>query len=425
MKAEPAPSPAPEGEDAIDAVEWECPNCGRTKCHGEWCHACSVRMLPGRVPDAEEVGRLREENAKLRERVEVDAYEIQMLRDEELRLKQDGARGAEARRKQVRGWQERLLVALAGAVATPEKGYWDDGGMQQALADVDALRKQHDALQSQLTAAEQAFTDLKRLHLATIDRCERLEQQLAECRSDLEAVNALAREYGYGQGDLDDDLAGCLRERLERLKAESMAFWRNFQEERAKLAECREECTRLTADINAGKPWKELYDEAVSDNMDDAQIQIAELRRQVRERDERLSDDAIKRLSERLAEVAYSNPDDGEVGRSLVIYDREGAQVWRWTDAILADNLHAILCHWLPRPSPSPQEEPREQKPERPKVGDLERSARQAADRLQELFNEADDPSDRYSDLYSLCMLANVVVKCAKAADLTAQGDGR
>lgn len=38
------------------------------------------------------------------------------------------------------------LVAIAGAVCTPEAGYLVDGGLWGFLADVKALRKQHDQL---------------------------------------------------------------------------------------------------------------------------------------------------------------------------------------------------------------------------------------------------------------------------------------
>lgn len=46
------------------------------------------------------------------------------------------------------------LVAIAGAVCTPEKGYLEDGGLRQLLADIKTLRKQHDAAEAKLTALE-------------------------------------------------------------------------------------------------------------------------------------------------------------------------------------------------------------------------------------------------------------------------------
>ena len=51
------------------------------------------------------------------------------------------------------------LVAIAGAVCTPEKGYKEDGGLQQFLRDVKDLRKQHDQLQSQLAGRELPLPD--------------------------------------------------------------------------------------------------------------------------------------------------------------------------------------------------------------------------------------------------------------------------
>ena len=43
------------------------------------------------------------------------------------------------------------LVALAGVVCTPELGYIEDGGFSQFIADVKSLRREHEAMQSQLT----------------------------------------------------------------------------------------------------------------------------------------------------------------------------------------------------------------------------------------------------------------------------------
>lgn len=40
---------------------------------------------------------------------------------------------------------------------------------------------------------------------------------IAELRNDLEKVNVLGRSLGYGQGELDDDLAGCLIKSVDGL----------------------------------------------------------------------------------------------------------------------------------------------------------------------------------------------------------------
>jgi len=43
--------------------------------------------------------------------------------------------------------------------------------------------------------------------------------ELLEARGVLEQVNALARELGWGQGELDSDIADCLRQTIERAAA--------------------------------------------------------------------------------------------------------------------------------------------------------------------------------------------------------------
>lgn len=44
-----------------------------------------------------------------------------------------------------------------------------------------------------------------------------LRERLAELSQTVERVNAIARTFGFGQGELDDDLAGCLRRGIERM----------------------------------------------------------------------------------------------------------------------------------------------------------------------------------------------------------------
>ena len=52
------------------------------------------------------------------------------------------------------------LIAIAGAVATPEKGYIEDGGLDLLLSDIKRLRKQHDeAKQINLNACRDAADD--------------------------------------------------------------------------------------------------------------------------------------------------------------------------------------------------------------------------------------------------------------------------
>jgi hypothetical protein len=54
------------------------------------------------------------------------------------------------------------------------------------------------------------------------------QAELARLRAELEAVNALGRQWGYGQGELDDDLAGCLARRMESERAAREAAERRF-----------------------------------------------------------------------------------------------------------------------------------------------------------------------------------------------------
>lgn len=44
----------------------------------------------------------------------------------------------------------------------------------------------------------------------------KLSGKREELRQSLESVNELAREYGFGQGELDEDLTGCLRKSIEQ-----------------------------------------------------------------------------------------------------------------------------------------------------------------------------------------------------------------
>lgn len=49
-------------------------------------------------------------------------------------------------------------------------------------------------------------------------RADKAEIERDQLRSELESINALAREFGYGQGELDEDLAGCLRRSIDQLR---------------------------------------------------------------------------------------------------------------------------------------------------------------------------------------------------------------
>lgn len=63
----------------------------------------------------------------------------------------------------------------------------------------------------------------KEIEQEIVDACNShaaLTDENAKLRADLNAVNELAREFGYGQGELDTDLAGCLRKSCDDLRAE-------------------------------------------------------------------------------------------------------------------------------------------------------------------------------------------------------------
>jgi alkanesulfonate monooxygenase SsuD/methylene tetrahydromethanopterin reductase-like flavin-dependent oxidoreductase (luciferase family) len=58
---------------------------------------------------------------------------------------------------------------------------------------------------------------------------------------DLEAVNILARAFGWGQGELDDDLADCLRQSIDRLtreRDEAAGMLRRFRDEPGRVFSC-------------------------------------------------------------------------------------------------------------------------------------------------------------------------------------------
>ena len=87
-----------------------------------------------------------------------------------------------------------------------------------------------------------------------IDRLRKDNEKLSFDRPDptLHAVNAVMREWGYGQGQLDDDLAGCVRELIDRLRAalaETVAGLEPFAVIGRTALWLRAEATKPPADI--------------------------------------------------------------------------------------------------------------------------------------------------------------------------------
>ena len=80
------------------------------------------------------------------------------------------------------------LTALAGAVATPEKGYVEDGGHGLMTSDIRRLRKQRDALMG--------VADRMRLTLHDLCREESTRAGIAELLDEAEELIAMAKGGG-------------------------------------------------------------------------------------------------------------------------------------------------------------------------------------------------------------------------------------
>lgn len=102
---------------------------------------------------------------------------------------------------------------------------WHDppGGWSQAVpaepGEVAELRSKLDAIEALATNAAPEIPGPTPAHTSWSVAYSIVAAKLAEltaARAEIEKVNALAREYGFGQGELDDDLAGCLRKGIER-----------------------------------------------------------------------------------------------------------------------------------------------------------------------------------------------------------------
>lgn len=74
------------------------------------------------------------------------------------------------------------------------------------------------------------------------------DKLVKEQQATLEAVNALAREFGFGQGELDDDLAGCLRQAF-RLENEACKKIATDESERLTYSQCKLVAVKIAAAI--------------------------------------------------------------------------------------------------------------------------------------------------------------------------------
>lgn len=109
--------------------------------------------------------------------------------------------------------QRQALASLAAALSAA--GFRGDdvvAGVQWLAAECARLAADAKALVAGLTDGQ--------VMVVLLDRIHRYRREATEFRETLEAVNELGRSWGYGQGELDADLAGCLRAKFDALDAE-------------------------------------------------------------------------------------------------------------------------------------------------------------------------------------------------------------
>lgn len=106
-------------------------------------------------------------------------------------------------------------------------GCVEEGTIQPTNEDIDFIKHARTDIPKLLAAyreMERELSDAKGELKSAEDAADWLEVKFNkvvddrdEMRKSLESVNELARAYGYGQGELDEDLAGCLRKLLNQL----------------------------------------------------------------------------------------------------------------------------------------------------------------------------------------------------------------
>jgi len=65
--------------------------------------------------------------------------------------------------------------------------------------------------------ADRPFHERLRFMVDAWRKAVQAQARLTELEGDLESVNSLARDLGYGQGEIDTDIAACLREAIARI----------------------------------------------------------------------------------------------------------------------------------------------------------------------------------------------------------------
>lgn len=137
----------------------------------------------------------------------------------------------------------KALIALAGAVPTPEKGYIQDGGPEQMAADIRKLRRQRDSLLEacrEMAACFEMVADDLDAKDAEIERlrgkvekqrddyCEEHEDKDAELARLRSAISAVLR--------LTDTET---EEFKEATPLGTLSYWRVLEKVRERLLECR------------------------------------------------------------------------------------------------------------------------------------------------------------------------------------------
>lgn len=85
---------------------------------------------------------------------------------------------------------------------------------------VDLVRHQREELHEVglLTDDEYAALASEPGSVERLSSYDEMAAEMANMRLELEQVNALVREFGYGQGEIDAGIADCLRHIIESLR---------------------------------------------------------------------------------------------------------------------------------------------------------------------------------------------------------------